>query len=65
MIRTRAHADTLRACRQWDHQEQVKAVYEQLVAAGVPVWMDISGGMAADIFDSMAEGVSCWSGTFD
>jgi hypothetical protein len=43
----------------------VKAVYEQLVAAGVPVWMDISGGMAADIFDSMAEGVSCWSGTFD
>ena len=29
----------------------------ELEKEGVPCWMDISGGMQADIFDSMAEGV--------
>ena len=43
---------------QWDHQREVKAVYGQLTKLGLRCWMDITGGMGKDIYDSMAEGVS-------
>ena len=43
---------------QWDHQAQVKRVYDTLTKLGVKVWMDISGGMSSDIYESMAAGVS-------
>eukprot|EP01137_Pigoraptor_chileana_P000573 Opistho-2@36966 len=42
---------------QWNSQELVKRVYELLKTYGVPVWMDIEGGMGGDINDSMAQGV--------
>jgi hypothetical protein len=42
---------------QWDCQEEVKAVHALMQKKKIPVWMDVSGGMAADIYDSMAEGV--------
>eukprot|EP01045_Picozoa_sp_COSAG04_P004647 COSAG04_NODE_205_length_20393_cov_45.275796_13_plen_2486_part_00 len=43
---------------QWDHQRQVTRAHDLLVKLGLKVWMDISGGMGSDIYDSMAEGVS-------
>ena len=43
---------------QWDHQSQVTQVYDALTRLGVKCWMDISGGMGSDIYESMAEGVS-------
>ena len=43
---------------QWDHQVQVKCVHDLLTKLGIKCWMDISGGMGADIYESMAEGVS-------
>ena len=43
---------------QWDHQAQVKRAYDMLTRLGVKCWMDIAGGMSADIYESMAEGVS-------
>ena len=43
---------------QWDHQPQVTRAHDLLVKLGLKVWMDISGGMGSDIYDSMAEGVS-------
>lgn len=42
----------------WDQQEQVTKVHDLLTKLGVTCWMDISGGMFDDIYDSMAEGVS-------
>jgi hypothetical protein len=41
---------------QWDHQQQVERAYNILTRKGVKCWMDISGGMGADIYESMAEG---------
>ena len=43
---------------QWDHQAQVTRVHDTLTKLGVKCWMDISGGMGQDIYESMAEGVS-------
>ena len=43
---------------QWDHQPLVKRVHGLLEALGLQVWMDISGGMGSDVYESMAEGVS-------
>jgi hypothetical protein len=43
---------------QWGHQTRVKRAHDMLTKLGVRCWMDITGGMGADIFDSMAEGVS-------
>ena len=43
---------------QWAHQAQVTRVYDTLTRLGVKCWMDISGGMGQDIYESMAEGVS-------
>ena len=43
---------------QWDHQRHVKRAYDMLTKLGVKCWMDIAGGMSADIYESMAEGVS-------
>eukprot|EP01052_Picozoa_sp_SAG31_P019379 SAG31_NODE_1409_length_8471_cov_12.764931_2_plen_441_part_00 len=40
----------------WSHQAQVKRVYDVLTQLGVKCWMDITGGMHADIYDSMAAG---------
>jgi hypothetical protein len=42
---------------QWDHQVQVKRVHDLLTKLGMQCWMDISGGMGADIYDSMAQGM--------
>jgi hypothetical protein len=42
---------------QWNHQVQVKRVHDLLTKLGVKCWMDISGGMGADIYDSMAQGM--------
>jgi NACalpha-BTF3-like transcription factor len=39
---------------QWDMQEQVKAVHALMQKKKIPVWMDVSGGMAADIYDSVS-----------
>jgi putative hemolysin len=43
---------------QWDHQQEVVRVKAILDAAGFNTWMDISGGMGTDIYDSMAAGVA-------
>ena len=43
---------------QWDHQAQVTRAHDMLTRLGVKCWMDISGGMGQDIYESMAEGVS-------
>eukprot|EP01047_Picozoa_sp_COSAG01_P017743 COSAG01_NODE_946_length_12533_cov_4.570532_4_plen_63_part_00 len=53
--RSASHID-IHACvhvraSQWDVQELVKTVGELLKQKGVPVWMDISGGMGSDIYD--------------
>ena len=42
---------------QWSHQAQVKRVHNLLTKLGVKCWMDITGGMGADIYDSMAQGM--------
>ncbi len=42
---------------QWDHQKMVEQVYDGFSSVGIPVWMDIKGGMKADVNDSMATGV--------
>jgi hypothetical protein len=39
---------------QWDMQEQVKAVHALMQKKKIPVWMDVSGGMSADIYDSVS-----------
>ena len=36
---------------QWDLQSLVKKVYESLRKRGLPVWMDIEGGMSGNIND--------------
>lgn len=43
---------------QWDVQENVKEIKGLLNERGVKCWMDIDGGMKADMYDSMAEGVA-------
>jgi hypothetical protein len=42
---------------QWDDQEQVVAARKTLTRLGCPCWMDIDGGMQADLYESMAAGV--------
>jgi hypothetical protein len=42
---------------EWNNQELVKQIYAALQARGMPVWMDINGGMEGNIYDSMAQGV--------
>ncbi|CAJ1052585.1 uncharacterized protein LOC125883569 [Xyrichtys novacula] len=42
---------------QWDDQALVKKVYDRLKEDGLPVWMDIEGGVTGNINDSMAAGV--------
>ncbi|XP_072239795.1 uncharacterized protein [Leuresthes tenuis] len=42
---------------QWDNQALVKKVYQRLKEAGLPVWMDIEGGVTGNINDAMAAGV--------
>ena len=39
---------------QWDVQKEVKAVHALLQKKKIPVWMDVNGGMAADIYDSVS-----------
>ena len=41
----------------WANQEAVSKANASLTAKGIPCWMDISGGMQTDIYDSMAQGV--------
>jgi hypothetical protein len=43
---------------QWDSQETVLKVRDHFAQRGIPTWMDVDGGMAGDIYDSMAAGVS-------
>ncbi|KAJ8335643.1 hypothetical protein SKAU_G00389850 [Synaphobranchus kaupii] len=42
---------------QWDNQALVKRVYDRLKDDGLPVWMDIEGGVSGNINDAMAAGV--------
>ncbi len=42
---------------EWNIQELVKQIHDALKARGMPVWMDIGGGMQGNIYDSMAQGV--------
>ncbi|CAF1517256.1 unnamed protein product, partial [Didymodactylos carnosus] len=42
---------------QWASQELVKNVYTFLRSKNLAVWMDINGGMSANIYQCMAEGV--------
>ena len=42
---------------QWDEQEAVVAIRQRLTQKQIKTWMDIDGGMKADLYDSMAEGV--------
>ncbi|XP_070846648.1 uncharacterized protein [Chaetodon trifascialis] len=42
---------------QWDDQALVKRIYDRLRDDGLPVWMDIEGGVTGNINDSMAAGV--------
>ncbi|TDH16391.1 hypothetical protein EPR50_G00019320 [Perca flavescens] len=42
---------------QWDDQALVKKIYNRLKEDGLPVWMDIEGGVTGNINDSMAAGV--------
>ncbi|XP_036372463.1 uncharacterized protein LOC118769463 [Megalops cyprinoides] len=42
---------------QWDDQALVKKVYDRLKEDGLPVWMDIEGGVSGNINDAMAAGV--------
>nr|XP_046234574.1 uncharacterized protein LOC124053454 [Scatophagus argus] len=41
----------------WDDQALVKKIYNRLKDDGLPVWMDIEGGVTGNINDSMAAGV--------
>ncbi|CAF1476117.1 unnamed protein product, partial [Didymodactylos carnosus] len=42
---------------QWENQDLVEQVYQFLTANDFSVWMDINGGMKANIYECMAEGV--------
>ncbi|XP_068583370.1 uncharacterized protein [Cebidichthys violaceus] len=42
---------------QWDDQALVRNIYARLKDDGLPVWMDIEGGVTGNINDSMAAGV--------
>ncbi|XP_023273245.1 uncharacterized protein LOC111663311 [Seriola lalandi dorsalis] len=42
---------------QWDDQALVKKIYDRLKDDGLPVWMDIEGGVTGNINDAMAAGV--------
>ncbi|XP_051241151.1 uncharacterized protein LOC127354893 [Dicentrarchus labrax] len=42
---------------QWDDQALVKKIHDRLKDDGLPVWMDIEGGVTGNINDSMAAGV--------
>lgn len=36
---------------QWDIQELVSTIYEFLISKGIPVWMDINGGMKTQLYE--------------
>ncbi|XP_035493936.2 uncharacterized protein LOC118312945 [Scophthalmus maximus] len=42
---------------QWDDQALVEKIYNRLKDDGLPVWMDIQGGVTGNINDAMAAGV--------
>ncbi|KAM7009698.1 uncharacterized protein LKV04_001635 [Tautogolabrus adspersus] len=42
---------------QWDDQALVKKIFDRLREDGLPVWMDIEGGVTGNINDAMAAGV--------
>ncbi|XP_069545869.1 uncharacterized protein [Brachyistius frenatus] len=42
---------------QWDDQALVKKIYNRLKDDGLPVWMDVKGGVTGNINDAMAAGV--------
>ncbi|XP_030208076.1 uncharacterized protein LOC115540710 [Gadus morhua] len=42
---------------QWDDQPLVKRIHDRLIEHGLPVWMDIEGGVTGNINDAMAAGV--------
>nr|XP_002733037.1 PREDICTED: uncharacterized protein LOC100369074 [Saccoglossus kowalevskii] len=42
---------------QWDSQGRVQRIRRDLESRGYNVWMDVSGGMKEDIYDSMASAV--------
>lgn len=42
---------------EWGHQDLVKRIRDGMQQLGIPTWMDIEGGMAGNIYESMAKGV--------
>ena len=42
---------------QLEKQEFVQEVYDYLSKGGIPAWMDIQGGIRADLIERMSEGV--------
>eukprot|EP01052_Picozoa_sp_SAG31_P067364 SAG31_NODE_26155_length_447_cov_1.051724_1_plen_116_part_10 len=42
---------------QWDSQDIVSRARAEIEAKGIKTWMDISGGIGNDIYQSMADGV--------
>ncbi|CAF1139555.1 unnamed protein product [Rotaria sordida] len=42
---------------QWNDQKLVSEIYQYLKKNNLSVWMDIQGGMKANIYECMAEGV--------
>jgi hypothetical protein len=40
----------------WDHQRQVKRVYDLLTAVGLNVWMDVKGGMVSACVSVLCDG---------
>ena len=55
----RSGSFTVMLSYEWSSQPLVIEVRKALQAHGVTCWMDVDGGMKRDIFDSMAEGVTC------
>ncbi|KAJ8399249.1 hypothetical protein AAFF_G00412870 [Aldrovandia affinis] len=41
----------------WDDQALVRRVYDRLKEDGIPLWMDVEGGVSGNINDAMAAGV--------
>jgi hypothetical protein len=41
----------------WDLQQLAIRIFEGLMTRGIPVWMDIMGGIFQDVNDALAEGV--------
>lgn len=44
----------------WDNKELVSKVYKVLKSRGIPVWMDIHGGISFNLFQRYNRMISIW-----